>query len=291
MVIQFKRPSIKDTKDKILIKYDELLNAYKENTRKLELVQDDDGKPIKKVKLSSRDIVESLSELKLTLDDTLNGIEASFLKKLKELDEANEQLNEIKRELKINHDLVAEANSVDALIEAQDKIADEFREEMDTIKLQWKREQEEYNYDWQIRKAHMEDELVKTRNKFNAELEASRNDIDKEIESYKEIAELREKEIAKLNEILDKERDSHLQEIANLKQTIIRETNDKYKYEYETKLQILETKNEGLISKVTELREENVILHNQLSEANERASNIAAKAVESSKVIHVRDKE
>lgn len=288
----FKRPSAKETKDKILDKYDELLKAYKESTRKLSLVKDDDDvTPIKKVKLSSKDIVETLSELKLTLDATLHGIESSFLKKLKELDEANEQLSDVKKELKLNHDLIAEANSVDALVDAQDSMAKDFQEEMNSIKLQWKREQEEHNYDWRIRKARMENELIDLRNKFNEEIEAKRIDIDKEIALYKEISDSREKEIEELKEIIDKERDSHLQDIANLKQTIIRETNDRYKYEYETKLQILETKNEGLMSKITEIREDNVILQRQLNEANERASNIAAKAVESSKVIHVRDKD
>lgn len=292
MAVLFKRPSTKETKEKILSKYDELLLAYKEANSKLTLVSSDGEQQVKKSKkLSSKDIVDSLSELKITLDDTLNGIESSFLKKLKELDEANEQLREVKHELKINHDLVAEAGSVDALIDAQDKMADDFKEEMERTRKQWEREKEEYQYKFDQECLRDKIQRDRIRLEFDEKIKKESEELNNKINDTNELLNLKQNEINLLNEHIDKINAKHEKQITDLKDKITTDISNQYKYEYETKVQLLDSKNISLLEIIADLKQSNKSLMDELQEANQRASDIASKAVQSSKVIELRNKE
>jgi hypothetical protein len=316
--------SEKSTKNEIMEAYNELLVKVREQ-KSLDakaVKKETEEKEVVKAALenSVEHIVKRHADLKLEIVNSMDSLEEKLIKEYKKLTELQQA---IEVQTKLLHELfqiTAEADSLAALMLAQQEKEDAFDRQMEQKKgdfeaemaqkrAQWKKDQDEYEMARKEREAQLKKERTReeeeyaydlqlTRKKDSDEYEAKKAGLEKELTDRKasyerELAEreqavvLREKELEELRvkvESFPKELERAIKET---EKTITERFEFKFRHEKELTAKEIEGERrlsqqtiEALERKIEEQGEQVRQLTQRANEATLQVQNIAIKAIE-----------
>ncbi|MCC5792251.1 MAG: hypothetical protein JJT82_06565 [Legionellaceae bacterium] len=316
--------SAKNTKNEILEAYHEALQKLKESKKASK--QDVKGSDEKKTTIAtatnqtSDEIVKSIAELKLSLVRSLEDIEEKSLSSYKKLTTLQQAIDLQSQELDELHEIKVNADSLAALLYAQqektalfEKNMKEreqlFEQELTQKRATWKKEQEEFevarkDYEAQTKKSRQREEeeyvyqrdLVrqKERDQYTLEKEAlekeltmKRSALEQEFAERAEKIAAQEQEFHVLKEKAEKFPAQLQQAIEDTRHSVTEHLT--FKFDYESKLAQKEVEGErklyqqtitALEAKVAHLEAQVANLADKTNQANLQVQDIAVKAIE-----------
>lgn len=291
-----------NTKKQILEAYNELLEKIQEEEKAPEQEKKEKSEKAiveKAGKHSPDKIYESISSLKSTVNNTLEDAESKMKQVFEEFENLKNAVEIEKKQLEEVYQISANADSLNALLQAQKKKKETFEEEMEQKKVQWEeeqqekekqrqREEEEYQYNLTKKRQKEQDAYEEKKEKQEKELKEKKVAFEAEISerearvkaTEEELAELRTK-TAEFPGILEKEIEKARKETA-----------ERLKKEFEFEKKLEESNNNAdlkLKGQVIEsLKEKNKELQQSLGQLSQKAvtaeeglKEIAMKALES----------
>ena len=256
-------------------------------------------------------IVADLGKLRVNANGTISNLEEQILAKKTVLDDLNVAIDTRTQDLQDLHGVVAEADSLAILMEAQAKEKAEFeadmeeqRAELERERLQseadhkevvaarkklWDRQQEEYKYDFDLRKKRFEEEFKDHKATVEKELTVQRETLVADMEQFdKEKEEYSDR----LKDLLQQVQDHPVkvgEEVKNAVGKAVSAEKARHNYEVGALNRELKTKDAihtsevgSLKDRIDNLIEENKHLRTQLDSANLKVQTIASEAVKSS---------
>lgn len=257
---------------------------------------------------SAEDIVKSLADLRLNANGVISNLEESILHAKSQLESINVAISVQQGELKAVHNVISEADSLAALIEANRAERDEFNIEMKEQRDEWEKEKleksvldaevkknvdkdrirrkEEFDYEFKLNVARQQDEFNDERSVLVRELATSRRESDEAFKSREEAVIGNEKELEALT--MKVAEIPTLVENAKASATEEAKKNAERGHGFEVRaikqqLETLETvsSNEfGLIKdQLNAAMSENSHLREQLIKANDKVTEVAREAI------------
>jgi len=242
-------------------------------------------------------IVKELGDFRLKANEVISSLEDQMVAKKQKLEQIQTAIGLAEGELKNVHGIVKEADSLAALVRAQEEEKDIFNDGMTDRREEWKTEQEDHKTE-----VVEQERLVEQARKRSAEEYAfnqkvlKRNDVD----AWEQEKVQREEEVA-AREAVMADKETHLAELetlvagheAALEAAIVSATEAATKKaetshgfakralesKASTAEEISKMKIEGLEAKVTDLATANVSLQTKLSEATGQVQTIATEAI------------
>lgn len=297
-----KRIDSRSSKGEVLKAYRELLEKVKDENKRTpqeEKKRKDEAKTVETaVQNSAEKIVKSISELKLGLGRTLDSLGEDLGAEFTKLSELRQAVEVEERALEEVHQITVEADSLSALLRAQEEERKEFENEMEEKKLQWKKEQEEYALSIKEERAQLEKDKKREEEEYNYKLQTQRR---KEKDQYEEEKEAFEKELAAREEDfaqkekeyaqLKAEVEGFPQELEKAVKEAEKALSEKLTLQHKHEAELLAKEIEGeqrlnkqvvaaLELKIKEQAEQISQLSQRLNEAGKQVHNMALKALE-----------
>ena len=213
----------KSTKNEILDAYHELLAKVREQkTLDAKAVKKDaEEKEIVKTALdnSVEHIVKRHADLKLEIVNSMDSLEEKLIKEYKKLTELQQAIEVQTKLLKELYQITAEAESLSALVLAQEEKENafdlqmeqkkgDFEAEMAQKRAQWKKEQDEYEAAKKERDALLKKERTREEEEYDYNLQLTRKKDSDEYEAKKTVLEkeLAERKASYERELAERER-------------------------------------------------------------------------------------
>lgn len=317
------KPTIKNTKSEILTAYDELLKQVEENKSLRAQEQKGQMKSDIVQKASSegaKDIIHKVTELKIQINETLENLGKNLLNERAKLSDLQEAIAIEQARIKDTHEIMVNANSLEALLLAQKKKKEEFeqwieaekekfRSEMaekktfwakekqeyeelqkDKVELQkkeWKRQEEEYEYQRKILEQKDNDEYQLKKQLLERELEDRRKKLEEEFALRESAISAQEQELESLRKLKDESEKTLKEHVENARKQLTTELEQKYKFTSELKQKETDAEN-GLLKQNIKFLEEKLqeknktidILNHQLVSSQAQSQELAKKVIE-----------
>jgi len=152
---------------------------------------------VEKVKAAS--VEETIKNFRVELNKGLAGFEQKLLEKQEEFENIQEAIDIQKTSLKDIHEISQEADTLDALLRAQEKQEEEFNNSMNETRLVWGKEQQDHAKELQEKEA----ELRKTRTREQEEYSYDQKlKIKKDKDTYEAEKAVREKALKDQEQIV-----------------------------------------------------------------------------------------
>lgn len=317
------RPTIKNTKSEIITAYDELLKQVEQNKSikaeeqkgqmKSDIVQ-------KASSESAKDIIHEFAELKVQVNETLEKLSKQLLNAREKLSEIQEAITIEQARIKETHEIAVNANSLQALLLAQQKKKEEFerwieaekekfRTEMaekkaswakeqreheqaqkDKIELQkkeWKRQEEEYQYQRKIIEQKDNDQYQLNKQLLARELEDRKKKLEEEFALREAAISAQEQELTELRKLKDAADKTLTETVESAKKQLTAELEQKYNYSSELKQKETDAVNSLLKQNIKfleeKLQEKNKTidgLNQQLVSSQAQSQELAKKVIE-----------
>jgi len=283
--------SPKSTKTEILSAYDELIAELNQQT------PSQSSTTTLKPK-SSNDILTDMSGLKIKVNSTITQLTDELNTKNDELSTLLNQIDQAKKELEEVQQIRVQAQTLQSIIELQEKQKQEFDNEMRENRLSWEQEQkqrdqqhklEEESYQMQLKhKRHQEqlgyqEEIDLKRREFEQDLNKRLEAVAKREETVKvfetELNDLRKQSLAFPKQL----EDTVAKAVANTKIEIEKNAEIEmklFKQQVTGEKQVLELTIENLTARVKLLETENKQLKDDLGLATRHVKDIAVKVIE-----------
>lgn len=291
-----------NTKKQILEAYNELLESIQEEEKAPEQEKKEKSEKAtveKAGKLSPEKIYESITSLKSSVNNTLEDAENKMKQVFDEFENLKNAVEIEKKQLEEVYQISANADSLNALLQAQKKKKETFEEEMEQKKAQWEaeeqekekqrqREEEDYQYNLKKKRQKEQDAYEEKKEKQEKELKEKKIAFEAEISerearvkaAEEELAELRTK-AAEFPKILEKEIEKAR-----------KETTEALKKEFEFEKKLEESNNNAdlklKVQVIESLKEKNKELQQSLGQLSQKAvtaeeglKEIAMKALDS----------
>lgn len=304
----------KSTKAEILKAYETLLKNVEQNKSNVpKQVQEEKQKQESLTKvagLSADSIVKNISDLKSSLNNSLEDLHSKLLSEFKQLEEIRLAIAIEKQSLEDLYSLSATTDSLAAMLLAQEQKKDSFEKEITETKALWeqekarqKAEEKEYLEELNKRRKREEEEfqyaLKITRQKEKDQYESLKESLDKEL-ADKKIAF--EQDIANREEVLKKAetelavlRKESAEFAARLEKAVAdkeAEISKQLKVQYDFDLKLLKQQNEAeirlkdqiIVSLQEKIAEQQALIKEYGEKANRAEAgvkDIAVKAIES----------
>lgn len=323
------KPTIKNTKSEILSAYEELLQEVdknksqrteeKKSQMKSDVVQRASSQ-------DSKDIIHNVSDLKIQVSESLENLTKTLLHERAKLSELQEAIIIEQNRLKEAHDITISANSLEALLLAQNKKKEEFeqwielekdkfksemsekkaswakesqeyeqtrKEKIELHKKEWSRLEEEYEYQKKITQQKDSDEYQLKKELLHRELQDKKKKFEEEISSRESKITSQEQEILDLRMFKDEAENKLQNRIEEAKKQLIAETEQKYKYQSELLQKETDAESSLLKQKISfledKMQEKNNIIDNltqQLSYAQSQSQDLAKKIIDANAKMH-----
>ena len=313
----------KNTKNEILDAYEGLLQEVKDNkTNKSDQqkVQANSQLVKKSLEQNSKDIIHNIAELKLQVNQSLEDLGKKLLSEREKLNNLQQSIEIQEKNLKDIYDITVNAESLEALLLAQQRKKTEFdewinsakekftlemsetkakwhkeqseyeltqKEKQELQKKEWKRQEEEYNYQKKISRQQDEDQYKQKQLQQERELTEKLQKVESDCTARETAILAKEKEFEYLLEYKENS-DSQLEEaIKNTKQQLQKELEHNFKMELsiknkesESEIALLKQNIGFLNAKISDQDKNILYLNKQLSEAQLQAQNLAKKIIE-----------
>ena len=317
------KPTVKNTKSEILTAYDELLKQVEKNKSIKAEEQKGQMKSDIVQRASSegaKDIIHKIAELKVQVNETLESLGKNLLNERSKLSDLQEAIAVEQARIKDTHEIMVNANSLEALLLAQKKKKEEFeqcieaekekfRAEMaekktawvkekqeheqtqkDKIELQkkeWQRQEEEYEYQRKITQQKDNDQYQLNKQLLERELEDRKKKLEEEFALRENTISAQEQELTELRKLRD-ETDKILKEnVESARKQLTVELEQKYKFASELKQKETDSENSLLKQNIKfleeKLQEKNKtidILNQQLVNSQAQSQELAKKVIE-----------
>lgn len=313
----------KNTKNEILDAYEGLLQEVKNNkTNKSEQQKTQTNSQLvtKSIAHNAKDIIHNIAELKLQVNQSLEDLGKKLLAEREKLNNLQQSIEIQEKNLKDIYEITVNAESLEALLLAQQRKKAEFdewinsakekftlemsetkakwnkeqseyelaqKEKQDLQKREWKRQEEEYNYQKKVSRQQEEDQYKQKQIQQERELTEKLQKVESDCAARETSIIAKEKEFKDLVEYKENA-DSKLEEtIKNTKQQLQKELEHNFKTElsiknkeYESEIALLKQNIGFLNSKISDQDKNILYLNKQLSEAQLQAQNLAKKIIE-----------
>ena len=321
--LDMQKVTSKNTKNEILDTYEGLLKEVKDNkANKSEEQKTKASNQLvaKSVAQNSKDIIHNIAELKLQVNQSLEDLSKSLLSEQEKLHNLQESITIQEAHLEDVYQITVNAESLEALLLAQQRKKAEFdewinsakekftlemtekkakwskeqsefelaqKDKQEAQKKEWKRQEEEYNYQQKISRQQDADQYKQKQIQQEREIDEKLQKIESDCSSREADIISKEKEFSEL--LAYKEAaDSKLEEsIQNAKDQLQKELENKFKIdlsikskEYESEIALLKQNIGFLETKIHDLDKTVLYLNKQLSESQLQAQNLAKKVIE-----------
>jgi len=236
-----KEISPKLTKNELIEAYNEVAEQLKETKspqNKQEKEQADKKEVLQRSKENTYEqILRNISDLKLSITTSLDGIEKGLIKEFKHLEELSSAVKMEEDNLKSRYQIHNEAVTLEALLASQRNEKEKFEKEiaskktvfdgeMNEIKLKWdkekslrdqkikeeeqqllkdrKREEEEYSYELKIKRKKESDTYEEKKQQLEKDLKEKKAAAEKDFSEREAVIEEKENELAMLQKQVDK---------------------------------------------------------------------------------------
>lgn len=317
------KPTIKNTKSEILTAYDELLKQVEKNKslraqeQKVQMKSDIVQRASSE---GAKDIIHKVTELKIQINETLENLGKNLLNERAKLSDLQEAIAIEQARIKDTHEIMINANSLEALLLAQKKKKEEFeqwieaekekfRSEMaekktfwakekqeyeqaqkDKVELQkkeWKRQEEEYEYQRKILEQKDNDEYQLKKQLLERELEDRRKKLEEEFALRESAISAQEQELGSLRKLKDESEKTLKEHVESARKQLTLELEQKYKFTSELKQKETDAEN-GLLKQNIKFLEEKLqeknktldILNHQLVSSQAQSQELAKKVIE-----------
>lgn len=317
------KPTIKNTKSEILTAYDELLKQVEKNKSLRAQEQKGQMKSDIVQKASSegaKDIIHKVTELKIQINETLENLGKNLLNERAKLSDLQEAIAIEQARIKDTHEIMVNANSLEALLLAQKKKKEEFeqwieaekekfRSEMTEKKSTWakekreyeelqkdkvelqkkerKRQEEEYEYQRKILEQKDNDEYQLKKQLLERELEDRKKKLEEEFALRESAISAQEQELKSLRTLKDESEKTLKEHVENARKQLTTELEQKYKFTSELKQKETDAENRLLKQNIKfleeKLQEKNKtidILNHQLVSSQAQSQELAKKVIE-----------
>lgn len=313
----------KNTKNEILDAYEGLLQEIKENkTNKAEVQKVKESQQLVTNSLSqnTKGIIHNIAELKLQVNQSLENLGKNLISEREKLSNLQESIEVQEKYLKDVYDITVNAESLEALLLAQQRKKAEFdewinstkekftlemsekkakwskeqndyelaqKEKQELYKKEWKRQEEEYNYQQKISKQQDEDQYKQKKIQQERELAEKLQKVELDCAAREAALIAKESEFTDLVKYKENA-DSKLEEyVENAKQQLRKELENQYKTELAIKskesaaeIALLKQNIEFLEIKINDQDKTISYLNKQLSESQLQSQNLAKKVIE-----------
>jgi len=304
-----KKVTSRNTKDEILTAYNKAISEIK-NTKVTSAKLDADHEANLRVyqdakAVNPQELTEQISTLRSTVNNDLQNLENAIVEKKKILDGLREAIGTMDVSLNGRYAIIAEAESLDALVQAQAQMKADFEAEKTEMEKVWKQEESDRARNWskedKARAEHFQDmknnlstqhareieafeyNMNKRKERAEAELSDAWDDYNKHEAELLALREMKEAQpdliTQKVSVALAIAEKKHLKEFDHL--------SERFDVEIAAAEKISETKLEALISANRHLSNENVALQVLASTAAKRVEAIATDAVRYSRPVPV----
>ena len=320
---QKEHPTVKNTKNEILAAYNELLKevaAAKSNKSEEQQLQSSKSLVQKVSKQKSDYILHHTADLKLQVTGYFEKLGSKLLDEKEKLDNLQNAIAIEENRLKEMHDIIANANSLEALLLAQQKkkaefeewivnAKEKFTEEMqDKKKLwnkeqseyeaefkekklaqkkEWEREEEEYKYKQKITRQKDTDEYLAKKSTQERELAEKRQELEQQFATREADIIAKEQEFAELKESKNNFDKILQEEIKLAKESLTKELANKFDLEStirakesHTEISLLKQNIKFLEEKVKDQNNNINYLNKQLVDAQIKCQDLAKKVIE-----------
>ena len=317
------KPTIKNTKSEILTAYDELLKQIE----KSKSIKSEEQKGQMKSDIVQRassdgakDIIHKIAELKIQVNESLEGLGKNLLNERTKLSDLQEAIATQQARIKDTHEIMVNANSLEALLLAQKKKKEEFeqwieaekekfrsemtekkstwakekqeheqtqKEKIDLQKREWKRLEEEYEYQRKILEQKDNDEHQLKKQLLERELEDRKKKLEEEFALRESAISAQEQELGSLRKLKDESEKTLKEHVESARKQLTTELEQKYKFTSELKQKETDAEN-GLLKQNIKFLEEKLqeknktidILNQQLVSSQTQSQELAKKVIE-----------
>jgi hypothetical protein len=317
------KPTSKNTKNEILDAYEEILqelNKTKSNKSDQQKIQANNNIVEQSTSQNSKDIIHQIATLKLQVNQSLEDLGKDLLAEREKLAYLQKSIELQESHLKAVHDITTNANSLEALLLAQQRKKEEFeewissakdkftlemsekktlwnkeqqehelaqKEKKDLQKKEWQRLEEEYNYKQKISKQQDEDQYKQNKLCQERELAEKVKIVEFECVLRESAILAKEQELSELRKYKD-ESDKILKEIIeSTKKQLKQELEQNFKFESSIKnkeadseIALLKQNIKFLESKVGDQDKILLLLNKQLMESQLQSQDLATKVIE-----------
>lgn len=317
------KPTSKNTKNEILDAYEEILqelNKTKSNKTDQQKIQANNNVVKQATSQNSKDIIHQIATLKLQVNQSLEDLCKDLLVEREKLAHLQESIGLQESHLKEVHDVTINANSLEALLLAQQRKKQEFeewissakdkftlemsekkslwnkeqqehelaqKEKKDSQKKEWQRLEEEYNYKQKICKQQDGDQYNQKKLLQERELEEKIKTVESECVLRESAILAKEQELLELKKYKDAS-DKNLKEvIENTRKQLKQELEQSFKLESSIKnkeadseIALLKQNIKFLESKVGDQDKVILSLNKQLAESQLQSQDLAKKVIE-----------
>lgn len=295
-----------NTKAEILNAYDDLLRQIQQERqqnsalqRELEKKQATVDKVTDRTKEGATQSIQKIREM---LSHQLDAIEAGIAQEQTHFEELKQAIAIEKEELEELYKIKKEAESLDALVIANNKAKEQLenaieeereklQEEIEALKLQWKREQEEYTYNLKIVRRKEQDEYNEKKAKQEKELAEQKITFEKAISEREKAVAEQEAELNNLRKDVSQFESQLEKAVADAEKRITERLTKEFEYKQQLEvkdlqadLKLREQMIESLNAKVKEQQELINTLGSKSDTASQQVKDIAMKAIENSGV-------
>lgn len=305
--------SHKNTKSEILIAYEDLLKEVGQSKKcdiKTQKAQERSQQVVETAtNLVPETLVKNLTDLKLQLSKTLDDISEKLVNESRKLEHIQQAIKIENKNLQEKYEINTTADTLDALLLAQDRKRSEFDNEMTVKQTKWtedqkvfeqtrteqeglwkkdrKRNEEEYTYRIERERKVELDEYEEHNANLNRELELSREIFDQECKVREQALQARESELLDLRSTVaefDQKLEDTTQEVSQRTQERVEM---KYKYQNELAAQEMVAERklhaqvvQSLEAKVKEYGARIQLLNEQANQSTAQVQEVALKAIE-----------
>jgi len=272
--------------------------------------------------MSYGEIIKNVGELKLAISNALGDNEKALLNEYKKLEDLMEAVKIEEEDLNAYHQIHREAETLEALLQAQKNEREKFEkemmetkkrfdDEMKEIKTKWekekiqmeqkmkeneaqlakdrKREEEEYAYELKIKRKKEADSYEEKKTILEKELAEKKNTFDKEIREWELSIAERENNLA----ALQKQVEGFPAELEKAVNLAVKNTTEKLQMQHKFDFEMFKKENEAKInlkdqiigSLQTKIKEQEQLikeLTTKADKASQQVQDIAIKAIEGS---------
>jgi hypothetical protein len=214
-----------NTKQEILVAYEDLVNELKEQkSPKEQQDQLEKENLLSRVSSQSKDsFIKHVSELKIQLNKQLDEIGDSMLAEIRQLTDIREAIGLGRKDLEELYKIKTEGESLMALVQLQEEKKQEFTSEMETQRQAWIKEKEEFEKQTKEQKIIKEKERKREEEEYAYNLNLKRK---KEQDIYEQQKQMMEREVAENKASFEKEMNEREQNIV-AKENELSELRDK----------------------------------------------------------------
>lgn len=318
------KPTTKNTKSEILTAYDELMQEAEKkskSTRAEEQKEQMKSDIVQKVSAQgAKDIIHRIAELKVGINESLESLGKSLLDEREKLANLQEAIGIEQTKIKETHEIMVNANSLEALLLAQKKKKEEFeqwietekdkfrlemsetraawtkekqeyelaqKEKTELQKKEWKRQEEEYVYQRKITEQKDNDRYLQKKSTLERELEDRKKKLEDELLLRESAISAQEQELIELRKVKDTAEKNLKESIETTKKQLLAELEQKFKFtselkhkETEAEISLLKQNIKFLEEKLQEKNKFTDILNQQLVNSQAQSQELAKKVIE-----------